>query len=199
MNMMKNWLPLVAMTEEQRELFFELENGEVKYLDSGYKGMGDPNWYFSSSSISRKHTNSLIPRMVLKIGNYYTYTTDSGKTYTIKHKSNTVWLDTLLNSCSIFRPATQEEIESVQPKKEGYIDKDIEWDEDGNAVIYFEKYKIDISDYPIGSVHYAHDDNCYRLSGYVYEGGKFRVRSVIFNGLGTKELNKAVKARLVIL
>ena len=98
--------------------------------------------------------------------------------------------ESMMRDCDVFCLATQEEIDSVKPKDEGFVDVEIEWP--CGSIAFSEWGNGDITSSTIG-----HTMNGWALSGYSYRGVAFDDKPINFEEDGKTIQSKATHARFV--
>jgi len=135
--MLTNWLPLAAMTQEEKELFVGLSDWYCLQSEIEHK---EPVWAVIGSKFClHRQSSNIIPRLKLKEGEWYSYKTIDDPKLKCAKLDGTLKIGMVKISCgewsdvedidkiTLFRPATQEEIDSVKPK-ETFVDVEINWD-----------------------------------------------------------------------
>jgi hypothetical protein len=128
--MLTNWLPLCAMSKEDRELFMSLD---CFICLQNTSQIDNEEWCEISRSIDERAKGNTVPRLKLKEGEWYKY----GSTI-VEYKNNGLYFSNGKIHISIdavsdtleFRPATKEEIDSVKPK-EILINVELDWSQHG--------------------------------------------------------------------
>lgn len=200
--MINNKIPFGLLSKEDQDLFKNVGKGCLEF----WSRTGWSNPY----PVNSDFCTSVPYRLKLKEGDWYTAKT---KNHSFFCKCGVVTEDRIYNEIDgmylifdeleVFRPATKEEIESVNPKDEGFVDVEIEW-ETGSP-----RFK---GDTPWGNSNCSaqyYIGECVRgwiLSKYIFDdqfeaiGAKFTAETaIIFNDDGTKIAIKATHSRFIKL
>ena len=125
MNMLTNWLPLAAMTQEEKELFVGLSDWYCLQSETEHK---EPVWAVIGSEFClHRQSSNIIPRLKLKEGEWYTFQFRDDKDNQTAELSEIRGSEVFFKGepldfgyskkgLTLLRPATQEEIDRVKPK-----------------------------------------------------------------------------------
>ncbi|MCP4103826.1 MAG: hypothetical protein GY750_20775 [Lentisphaerae bacterium] len=197
MNMLTNRVPFGLLTKEEQELFKTVRKPMM------YNGTG--RW---SEVRNPSYAQDRIYRLKLKEGEWYyieyselivvlkCVDSKGGDfieyCFAIPNRIGWEYKESRLDECDVFRPATQEEIDSVKPQ-ETFVDCEINWRGEGECAIPKTKHSVvTITSFPIGSIH---ED--WALSGYIYPNEIVHECPFNFEEDGTKIHEKATHARFV--
>ena len=197
MNMLTNKVPFGLLSEDEQELFKSV-NDDFQWYNNG-KWMSAA-WDYYPYPKNPSYAKSTTYRLKLKEGEFYTYTAGATCTKMIDSviEDWITWSDqskSNIECFECFRPATQEEIDSVKPKSVTFVDVEIEWVSKMAEIRHPENKKIyNITAKPIGWTLSG-----WMLSGYVMEGGYHTNTPIKFQENGTVINERAVSARFVRL
>jgi len=187
MNMLGNRVQYFLLTGDEKRAFNKIGKQGCEYLTP------NESWHTQSTTIGTFRDDGVY-RLELKNDEWYYYEL-KGRDEPHIYKC-TKYFNPDVRSYSVFRPATQEEIDSVQPKAK-FIEVDIEWYKNGGEVkvpngeiVQLEELR---KNFPIG--------NCIFL-GFFFEGTKainaFPVIVDNYNEYSSFEITKrASKARFI--
>ena len=122
MNMLTNKTPYGLLEGEDLEAFRKIKFVDV---DAYYEG----SWICWDDVLDSKKRDVAV-RLRLKEGEWYNSSEDG----VFKCKDASEGARTFLSDDLYFRPATQDEIDAVQPKVDKFIDVEIEWFKNGGEV-----------------------------------------------------------------
>jgi hypothetical protein len=189
--MLTNRVQLCLLNKTEIELFEACEGSSIEWYD-----YGTGRW---TQSLCDIRNGELTYRLKLKEGEWYKY----GSTI-VNLKSNNLFFPngslhvstSNISDTLDFRPATQEEIDSVKPK-ERHVDVEIDWG-DGDPCVKNNISKVNMRGWSIGDQisHLGYLSTYYR----VQDGEEIWMKEAIeFTYDYTRVLEKATHARFVKL